>query len=195
MAKEKKTKITITGEEFSDIVAEIIHDYYNRIISDDNVFLSLKLQGPKVNEFSVELSIILTVIAMRLFSVRHHSEVLQGRTVYRILEKNEEDIFKLKNKENEKEKYGELYNEKYNMFLELIPNQKSSYSIRSQWLGFSRYLISQFSSKTEDENKEIITKISTYIVEFGDIVSRLFANSHLKVTSAWTGKYEFVVTK
>ena len=193
MATEKKTKITITGEEYSDIVAEIIHDYYNRIISDDNIFLALKLSGSKINEFSVDLSIMLTIIAMRLFSVRHHNQALQGRTVFRILEKNEQDIFKLN--EKEKEKYGEVYNEKYNMFSELIPSQKSSYSIRSQWLGFSRYLISQYSDKTEDENKKIITKISEYIVEFGDIVSRLFANSRLKVSSAWTGKYAFVVTK
>lgn len=194
MAADKKEKITISGDEFSEIIAELIHEYYNRIISDDKIFLGLKLDNMQKNEFSIELSIILSVIALRLFKVRHTNKTLNGITMQRILEKNENDIFKFR-KDDEREKYEELYDQRYNMFSELIPEQKSSYEIRSQFLGFTRYLISLFSDKKEDDNKEIIQKASTYIVEFGDIVSRLLANSRLKALSAWSGKYQFLVTK
>lgn len=194
MAADKKEKITISGDEFSEIIAELIHEYYNRIISDDKIFLGLKLDNMQKNEFSIELSIILSVIALRLFKVRHTNKTLNGITMQRILEKNENDIFKFR-KDDEREKYEELYDQRYNMFSELIPEQKSSYEIRSQLLGFTRYLVSLFSDKKEDDNKEIIQKASTYIVEFGDIVSRLLANSRLKALSAWSGKYQFLVTK
>lgn len=193
MGSKKGQKITISGYELADVIEELVHEYYNRIISDDEVYLALNLKNEKKNEFSLELSIVLSIIAIRLFSIRHNNANLKTYVRERILKKNETDIFKFK--EDDINTYEELFDKRYNMFSELIPEQKSSFEIRSQLLGFTRYLISQFSDKPEDDNKEIITKCSTYIVEFGDIISRLIANSRLKVTSAWTGKYEFVVTK
>lgn len=193
MGSKKGQKITISGDEFADVIEELVHEYYNRIISDDEVYLALNLKNEKKNVFSLELSIVLSIIAIRLFSIRHNNINLKAYARERILKKNETDIFKFK--EDDINTYEELFDKRYNMFSELIPEQKSSFEIRSQLLGFTRYLISQFSDKPEDDNKEIITKCSTYIVEFGDIISRLIANSRLKVTSAWTGKYEFIVTK
>lgn len=193
MAENKKDKITISGEDYIEVVSDLIHEYFNRVISDDEIFVGLGLKDATANEFSIELSLVLSVIATRLFSIKHNNINLQGYARKLILEKNAKNIFKFNKKEEEN--YEDLYDQRYNMFLELIPKQKSSFEVRSQLLGFTRYLISKFSNKNEDDNKEIITKASTYIVEYGDIISRYFANSRLKVGSAWRGKYEFIITK
>lgn len=192
MGSKKGQKVTISGEEYCDLLADFIHEYYNRIISDDEVFLALKLDKPSETKFTLELSIVLGIISLRLFSIKHNNDGLKAFTRARILEKIEHDIFDFNGKD--KDNYEDLFDQRFNMFFKLIPEQKSSYEVRSQFLGFSRYMISQFSNKTEDENKDIITKISTHIVEFGDVTSRYMANSKIKVSSALTGKYEYVIT-
>ena len=192
MGSKKGQKVTISGEEYCDILGDILHEYFNRIISDDEIFLALGLDSGNMQKFAIELSIVLGVMAVRLFGLKHNNDGLKGFTRANIMTKIEENIFDFDGKE--KDNYEDLFDQRYNMFASLISTEKSSYDVRSSFLGFARFLISQFSDKQEDENKEIIQKASSHIVEYGEIVSRFIANSRIKTTSALTGKYEFIIT-
>ena len=195
MSSKKQESITISGEEYFDIIGEFVQDYNNRIISDDSIYLTLSLDKDKVlvRKFELELCIILIVITMRLYSIKHTSDRAQGYALVNILTKVGKSVFNFN--EKEQEQFENLYSEKVEIYKQIAPEGKTSYDIRTTWLGFSRFLVSLFSDKEEEENKELIQNLSKYIVEFADIISRLIASSRLKVSSAWAGKYEFVVKK
>ena len=189
--KKKSEKVTITGEEYSDILVDILHEYYNRIVSDDDIFLALDLKRKGTGKFAVDLSIVLAVMALRLFSLKHNNDGLKGFTRNHILQKIETSIFKFDG--TEKDNYEDLFDQKYNMFASLVQKEKTSYDVRTAFVGFARYLVSQYSDKDEEENSEVIQKMSAHIVEYGEIISKFIANSKIKTGSALVGKYEYVV--
>jgi len=195
MGSKKGEKITVTGEEYCEIVGDLVKEYRNRIISDDDIFLTLDLNKEIKNasKFELELCVILTVIAMRLFGIKHTNDKIQGFVSMNVLARVGKTVFNFKSKEQEQ--FENLYFEKVEVFKQIAPTGKSSFEIRSSWLGFARYLVSLFSDKEEEDNKELIQKLSTYIVEFADIMGMFFASSRTKVSAAWAGKYEFVITK
>ena len=192
MGPKKGQKVTITGEEYCEILGDILHEYYNRIISDDEVFLEFGLDRKNSSKFAIELSIILGVMALRLFGLKHSNDGLKAFTRMHILTRVEDTIFDFNGKE--KDNYEDLFDQRYNMFVSLIAEQKTSYDVRSSFLGFARFLVAQFSTKEEDDNKEVIQKTSAHIVEYGEIISRFISKSRIKTSSALSGKYEFVVT-
>ena len=183
-------KTTLSGDEYCDIYADIILEYYRRIISDDKIFVPLKITKQKQEEFSIELSLLLLVIAMRAYELENNRRVIadfvKGKTCESLCSK----LFDY----DDDSGYLELFNARYTMFEELSSIKDTKVSVDNQLLGMARYFISQFSNeKKEEKNKDVIIALNEQLSEFYAIVHKLAFNSMLKKSSALVGKYDFIV--
>lgn len=185
-------KTVLSGDEYCDVYADIILEYYRRIISDDKIFVALKIPQQREEEFSIELSLLLLVIAMRIYELENPRKIIADFVKGKVSDSVCSKLFK-HGKDNTND-YLNAFNNRYSLFEEITPIKDTKISNDNQLLGMTRYLISKFSSeKKEEKNKDVIIALNEQLNEFFAIIQKLAFNSMLKKTSALVGKYDFVI--
>ena len=191
---EISPKLLLTFNEFADTWVKLVQEYYQRAVSNDEIYTPLELKEEGAMRFSMELGSVLLVIAMRAWrKKRIQKDGVTELVEQAVIEKTYRAIFAEDDETLSACK--EFYEARYRMFDQLAPNvAKGEKQIRSNLIGFARYVISQSSDKTEEENVAVIERLSVLLIAAAASFKRLTDNSTLDPNTVF-GKPKFIVQK
>lgn len=189
----RSMELLLKYEEYVDTWTGIIRAFYERIISDDAVFSALGPDREHAARFSMELSTVLLVMAMRAWKGREFKPEAQQkvegsvvRGVYRELLAQDEETLSA---------CCDFYMDRSQMFRELAPLSaaKDEQALRTQMIGFARYAAAQSSQRTEKENAGAIEALSVHLLEAQGAFARLTKNTTLDGNSLFGKNMRFIV--
>ena len=191
---EISPKLLLNFGEYADTWVKLVQEYYQRAVSNDEIYTPLELKEEGAMRFSMELGSVLLVIAMRAWrKKRIQKDGVTELVEQAVIEKTYRAIFAEDDETLSACK--EFYEARYRMFDQLAPNvAKGEKQIRSNLIGFARYVISQSSDKTEEENVAVIERLSVLLIAAAASFKRLTDNSTLDPNTVF-GKPKFIVQK
>lgn len=191
---EISPKLLLTFGEYTDTWVKLVQEYYQRAVSNDGIYTPLELKEEGAMRFSMELGSVLLVIAMRAWKkkriqkdgvIEQLEQAVVEKTYRAIFAEDDETLAACK----------EFYEARYRMFEQLAPNvAKGEKQIRTNLIGFARYVVSQSSDKPEEENVSAIEHLSVLLLAAAGSFKRLTDNSTLDPNTVF-GKPKFIVQK
>ncbi|MEA5047307.1 MAG: hypothetical protein VB034_01735 [Eubacteriales bacterium] len=192
--KEISPKLLLNFEEYTDTWVKLVKEYYQRGVSNDDIYLALQLHEEGAMRFSMELGSVLLVIAMRAWGTKRFQKDETRKLVEdTVVEKTYREIFA----ENEETLSAckDFYAARFQLFSQLAPNNaKNEKQIRTNLIGFARYVVSQCSERAEEENAAIIEHLSVLLIAAAGSFKRLTDNSTIDPNTVF-GKPKFIVQK
>lgn len=192
--KEISPKLLLNFNEYADTWVKLVEEYYQRGVSNDQIYAALELNDESAMRFTMELVSVLLVIAMRAWGTKRFNkdetrklveDAVADKTYRQIFAEDEETLSACK----------EFYAARYQMFNQLAPNNaKSEKVIRANLIGFARYVVSQCSERSEDENVAVIEHLSVLLIAAAGSFKRLTDNSTIDPNTVF-GKPKFIVQK
>ena len=191
---EISPKLLLNFGEYADTWVKLVQEYYQRAISNDEIYTPLELKEEGAMRFSMELGSVLLVIAMRAWrKKRIQREGVTALVEQTVVEKTYRAIFAEDDETLAACK--EFYESRYRMFEQLAPNvAKGEKQIRTNLIGFARYVVSQSSEKSEEENVAVIERLSVLLIAAAASFKRLTDNSTPDPNTVF-GKPKFIVQK
>ena len=191
---EISPKLLLNFGEYADTWVKLVQEYYQRAISNDEIYTPLELKEEGAMRFSMELGSVLLVIAMRAWrKKRIQREGVTALVEQTVVEKTYRAIFAEDDETLAACK--EFYEARYRMFEQLAPNvAKGEKQIRTNLIGFARYVVSQSSEKSEEENVAVIERLSVLLIAAAASFKRLTDNSTPDPNTVF-GKPKFIVQK
>jgi hypothetical protein len=191
--KEISPKLLLNFNEFTDTWGKLVKEYYQRGVSNDDIFAALELTDEGGMRFSMELASVLLVIAMRAWKKKRIKDEVKKQVEDAVVEKTYRAVFAEDDETLSACK--EFYEARYRMFAELAPNsEKNEKQIRNNLIGFARYVVSQCSERSEQENTAIIEKLSVLLIAAAGSFKRLTDSSTPDPNTVF-GKPRFIVQK
>ena len=191
---EISPKLLLNFGEYADTWVKLVQEYYQRAISNDEIYTPLELKEEGAMRFSMELGSVLLVIAMRAWrKKRIQREGVTALVEQTVVEKTYRAIFAEDDETLAACK--EFYEARYRMFEQLAPNvARGEKQIRTNLIGFARYVVSQSSEKSEEENVAVIERLSVLLIAAAASFKRLTDNSTPDPNTVF-GKPKFIVQK
>lgn len=198
MSKKISTVIRINFKEYVETWANLIHTFYKEGMSDDVLFQELQLSEEAQVHFSLELSTVLSVIAVLSFSSKPKL-CSNEKSTAALLDQIVEDVYKRVLPDADKETLTacvNYFNAKRNVFSQICKNIYSTNPKKRQneLIGFARYLAAQVSSKDEASNAIALEKLGILLSSACDAYMTLLANT-TQDTIQLDGKPSFAVKK
>jgi hypothetical protein len=191
--REINPKLLLNFKEYVETWVALIQEYHQRGVSDDGIFTALDLGREAAMRFSMELSSMLLVIAMRAWNAKRIKEEMKSLVAQAVVEKTYRAVFA--QDEETLSACKEFYQMRYGMFAELAPDDvKSEKQIRAQLIGFARYVVAQCSERPEEENTQVIERLSVLLIAAAGSFKRLTNNSTPDLNTVF-GKPRFIVQK
>ena len=198
MSKKLYTVIRVSFKEYVETWAELIHAFYQQGMSDDVLFQELQMSEEAQVHFSLELSTVLSVIAVLSFSSKPK---LCTSTKHRdlLLEMIAEEVYKKVLPDADQETLDACKNYfggKRNVFSQICKNIYSNNAKKRQGeiIGFARYLAAQVSGKDEANNAIALEKLGILLSSACDAFMMLIGNT-VQDTIQLDGKPSFAVKK
>ncbi len=197
----KQPELLLKCDEYVETWESLIQTFYLRIISDDAVYTALQLDEERQTRFSMELGTVLLVTAMRAWNQKKLSEPIKKRIEDGVIRSVFTNIFSAEG--DALETCLAFYAARYELFQELSPTgantkkeaESHANKLRDQSIGFARYIVGQCSDVEENENTEIIKKLSIHLIGAAGTFLRLTGNTTLDSNSLIGMKPRFIVTK
>lgn len=192
--KEISPKLLLNFNEYADTWVKLVEEYYQRGVSNDQIFAALELNDESAMRFTMEFVSVLLIIAMRAWGTKRFNKD-ETRTLVEdaVVEKAYRVIFA--EDEETLSACKEFYTARYQMFNQLAPNNaKSEKAIRANLIGFARYVVSQCSARAEEENAAVIEHMSVLLIAAAGSFKRLTDNSTIDPNTVF-GKPKFIVQK
>ncbi len=191
--REISPKLLLNFNEYVETWVTLIREYHQRGISNDEIFTALGLEQEAAVRFSMELGSMLLVIAMRAWNAKRIKDEMKTLVSQAVVENAYRAVFA--DDEETLLACKEFYQARYGIFAELAPDDmKNEKQIRAQLIGFARYVVAQCSRRPEEENAQIIEKLSVLLIAAAGSFKRLTNNSTPDPNTVF-GKPRFIVQK
>jgi len=193
--KEISPKLQLNLKEYTETWISVLTEYHGRGLDEkitDDLF-------GKDNEglvmYSLELSTVLLVIAIRNWSAsKRFSDAIKKKVADIVV-----SDFYLRlpgnNSEELQNEYLRFYRTKYNVFDELCPGLGGRNAEKQQMelVGMARYLVAQVSDRAETDNQRVIEEVGAVLIKAAAAFSMLAQNS--SPNPQMIGKPRFIVQK
>lgn len=191
---EISPKLLLNFGEYADTWVKLVQEYYQRCVSNDQIYAALELNDESAMRFTMEFVSVLLIIAMRSWGTKRFNKDETKKLVEdAVVEKTYRVIFA--EDEETLSACKEFYAARYQMFDQLAPNSaKSEKAIRANLIGFARYVVSQCSERAEEENAAVIEHMSVLLIAAAGSFKRLTDNSTIDPNTVF-GKPRFIVQK
>lgn len=198
MSKKISTVIRTSFKEYVETWSNLIYAFYQEGISEDVLFRELQLSEEAQVHFSLELSTVLSVIAVLSFESKPKlttSEKYRGVLLSQIVE----DVYRrvLPDADQETlEACVKFFQSKHSIFSQICKNVYSTNPKKRQneLIGFARYLAAQVSTKEEATIGIALEKLGILLSSASDAFMTLLANT-TQDTIQLDGKPSFAVKK
>lgn len=195
-AQTKRMELLLKFDEYVETWQTLITEYYQRIISDDDIYVALQLDEENAMRFSMELGTVLLVMAMRDFKEKKLKSAHKDAVERELVQKVYRSIFA--DDEETVAACEEFYKNRFAMLGQLAPTKSETTAEKRQknLLGFARYVVAQCSEKTELGNARVIEKLGVHLTQASGSFIRLIQNTDPDVNGLPTkNKPRFIVTK
>lgn len=191
---EISPKLLLNFGDYADTWVKLVQEYYQRGASNDDIYAALGLKEENALRFTMEFVSVLLVIGMRAWGTkRFNRDEIRTLVEDAVVEKSYRVIFA--EDEATLSACKEFYAARYQMFNQLAPNNaKNEKQIRTNLIGFARYVVSQCSERTEEENVAVIEHLSVLLIAAAGSFKRLTDNSTVDPNTVF-GKPKFIVQK
>ena len=191
--KEISPKLLLNFNEFIDTWVKLVQEYYQRGVSNDEIFAALGLEEESAMRFSMEFVTVLLVVALRAWSIKRMKDEVKKMVEQAVVEKSYRAVFA--EDEETLSTCKEFFEARYRMFGQIAPNSaKNEKQIRRNLIGFARYVVAQCSTRSEEENAQVIEHLSVLLTAAAGSFKRLTDNS-TQDPNAVFGKPKFIVQK
>jgi hypothetical protein len=191
--KEISPKLQLNFNEYIDTWVKLVREYYQRGVSNDEIYTALELTEENAMRFSMELVTILLVIAMRTWNIKRMKDEVKKTVEQAVVEKGYRAVFA--EDDETLAACRDFFEARYRMFDQIAPNSaKNEKQIRRNLIGFARYVVAQCSARGEEENAQIIERLSVLLIAAAGSFKRLTDNS-TQDPNAVFGKPKFIVQK
>jgi hypothetical protein len=191
--KEISPKLQLNFNEYIDTWVKLVREYYQRGVSNDEIYTALELTEENAMRFSMELVTILLVIAMRTWNIKRMKDEVKKTVEQAVVEKGYRAVFA--EDDETLAACRDFFEARYRMFDQIAPNSaKNEKQIRRNLIGFARYVVAQCSTRGEEENAQIIERLSVLLIAAAGSFKRLTDNS-TQDPNAVFGKPKFIVQK
>ena len=192
------TVIRLTNKEYVDSWATLIHTFYQEGISDDKLFQNLGMTEEGEARLSLELSTVLTVVAILSFSSKPKlctnekqyekmKEAIIQAVYQKVVPDFEEDVLK---------SCVTYCQSRVAVFSQVCRNIYSTQPQKRQGdlVGFARYLTAQVSARNESDNTIALECLGILLSSASDAYMKLLGNTTQDTTQI-DGKPSFSVKK
>lgn len=192
------TVIRLNNKEYVDAWASVIHNFYQEGISDDLMFGNLGMTEEGEARLSLELSTVLTVVAILTFAskpklctnekqLEKMKEAVIKATYQKVFPDFEEDVV---------QSCVTYCQSRVAVFSQVCRNIYSTQPQKRQsdLVGFARYLTAQVSARNESDNTVALERLGILLSSACDAYMKLLANS-TQDTMQMDGKPTFSVKK
>jgi hypothetical protein len=198
MSKKMSTVIRTSFKEYVETWSNLIYAFYQEGMSEDVLFRELQLSEEAQVHFSLELSTVLSVIAVLSFEAKPKlctSEKYRGVLITQIVE----DVYRRVLTDADQETLGacvKYFNGKHSIFSQICKNIYSTNPKKRQneLIGFARYLAAQVSVKEEATIGIALEKLGILLSSASDAYMTLLENT-TQDTIQLDGKPSFSVKK
>lgn len=192
-----RSSLQLSLGEYVETLASLVHEHYQRTMSDENLFALLALSPEEQAQFSVEYATVLLVIAALAFKVK--PKLVDEKYLSRIQTRTAETTFRKILQDGDEETIGAcvgFYQGKKDIFTQVCKKIYSKEAaVRQQdILGFARMLVAQLRPSLEEENLKAIESIGIHLSEATDTFITLVANT-VQDSIRIDGKPTFAVMK
>lgn len=198
MSKKLGAVIRISFKEYVETWAKLIHAFYQEGMSDDVLFNELQMSEEGQFHFSLELTTVLSVIAVLSFSSKPKLCTSEKHRAA-LLDQIVQEVYKLVLSDVDEETLNvcvNYFNGKKAVFSQICKNIYSTNPKKRQpeLIGFARYLAAQVSGKDEASNAIALEKLGILLSSACDSYMSLLENT-TQDTIQIDGKPSFAVKK
>ncbi|WRS27393.1 hypothetical protein U6B65_13855 [Oscillospiraceae bacterium MB08-C2-2] len=189
--RELQPRLQLSFHEFAETWCTLIEEFHSRGMHADIVEAGLRLSEEEQVVYAAELAAVLLFIAMESWNSRKRvSQDIRGKSTQAIVESLYELLYQGHAEENR-----ELYQSRSQLFRQLSRNSADASPQKRQpeLIGFARFLTAQVSTLPEQENLEVIQRLSILFIEASATFFRLASNSFPDLQGF--GKTKFIVQK
>lgn len=190
-------QIQLSMKEYIDSWASIIYEHYQEAMSSEVLFTGLNLSEERQPEFSMEY--VTTLLAMANICFKSKPKLTSEKHLAYIRTKMAENVYRrvLPDADGELLKSClEIFDGKYAVLDKVCMNLYSkAFPVRQKDIvALSRFMVAQFSQKSEDENIEVLKQLGILMSKAVEHFMILVANS-VQDTIKLDGKPSFSVQK
>lgn len=192
------TVIRLTNQEYIDAWSSLVQTFYQEGISDDAIYQNLGLGAEGEQRLPVELSTVLTVIAVLSFDAKPKL-CTNEKQIEKLKDGIIEAVYKKIIPGVDEETLASCLDYCHSRIAVFKQICRGIYSTNPQkrqpdLVGFARYLAAQVSSREESENTEAIQRLGILFSSASDAYIRLLGNT-TQDTTQLNGKPSFSVKK
>lgn len=192
-----RSTIQLSLGEYVETLSSLVHEHYQRAMSDEALFTCLSLSEEEQTQFSMEYATVLLVIASLAFKAK--PKLTDEKYLRRIQERTAESTFQKILCDADEETIQAcvgLYRQKMEVFSQICKRIYSKEAALRQQdiVGFSRMLIAQLRPGAEEANLEAIQRTGICLSEATDTFITLIANT-VQDSVRLDGKPTFAVLK
>jgi hypothetical protein len=177
--KELSPKLQLSFDEYIETWRSLVMEYYSRGLAPDITGKGLNLTDEGLIRYSMDLSVIVLIIAIRIWKSRVRvPENIRKKTADAIIRRFYEEL-NSDAPEKFKEECIKYFNSKYDIFSEICSNlsNKDMSKRQLELIGLARYLVAQVSDRPEKENAGPIERLSLVFVEAAATYLKLTENT------------------
>lgn len=192
------TLVQLSFKEYAETWAELIYTFYQQGMSDEGIFTDLQMSSEEEVQFSVELSTVLTMIAVMSFEAKpkmisnekNRSKLFESivmRTYRKVIGEENDELLN---------SCSQFYQSRYEIFSKICTHihSKKPEKRQPELVGFARYLAAQASQKEEPEKAQALQRLGILLSSASDAYMKLLENSG-QDSIQLDGKPSFVVKK
>lgn len=192
-----RASVQLSMGEYIETFASLVHEHYQRAMSDEELFSALNLTEEAQAQFSVEYATVLLVIASLAFKVKPKLTTDKYRD--RIQERMADSSFRKILTDADDETIAAcvtFYQTKKQIFSEICKNIYSTAAANRQRdiVGFARMLVAQVHPDDEEANLKAVERIGILLSGATDTFITLVSNS-VQDSIRMDGKPTFAVLK
>lgn len=190
-------QIQLSMKEYIDSWASIIYEHYQEAMSCEPIFEALSLDEAQQVQFSMEY--INTLLAMANICFKSKPKITSDKNLTYIRAKMAENVYRrilLEADESLRKSCIEIFEGKYTVLEKLCNNlYNKAFTVRQKDIvALSRYMAAQFSTRSEENNMELLKQLGILMSKAVDHFMILVANS-VQDTIKLDGKPSFSVQK
>ena len=189
------TKLQMKFNEYVDTWSGLLTECYSRGL-DKTIINELQLSDEAFIKYSMELALVTLVVGIRIWMKSKISSDIKEMVREAVVDSFYREIFNNKDDAAFIANCKDFFNERYKAFFELCPNLggKDKEKQRLELVGLARYVCSQVSDKTEEQNAAVFEKLGIVLINIMLFSERLTHNSSLDIQIP-LGKPKFIVQK